>query len=80
MQKSNKFKQWREDAELSQRDVASALGFKTIQMVSNIERGVSTYPMGKIKQVASLFDVQERSVRVEMFLFKEQQLRKKLKL
>ena len=80
MEKVNVFKKWREQQGLSQREVADALGMETCQMISNIERGLSLYPMKSIKKVAEIFNVQERQVRVEMFLFQENKLRKKYRL
>lgn len=80
MEKINVFKKWREQQGLSQREVADALCMDTCQMISNIERGLSLYPMKSIKKVAEIFNVQERQVRVEMFLFQEAKLRKKYRL
>lgn len=77
---SIQFKKWREETGLSQRDLAEQLGFDTPQLISNVERGLSTYPMNSIKSLAELFGVTERQIRVEMFLHKEKQLRKKMKL
>lgn len=47
----------RETVGLSQNDVAKVLNVRTPQSVSNIERGVSPLPAGKIKALANLIQL-----------------------
>lgn len=42
----------REDASLTQADLAKALGYDNAQIISNIERGVSAIPQKRIKDFA----------------------------
>lgn len=49
-------KKLRENAGLSQRDVASKLGYTTPQMVSNNERGISYPPIKTLKTLARLYN------------------------
>ena len=53
----NAFKAMRRKVGLSQRDVASKLGYSTPQFISNWERGVSYPPLGGIKKLAQLYKV-----------------------
>lgn len=76
----NKFKQWRESSGLSQNDVAEKLGFETPQMISNIERNISCYPIGSINKVASIFSVTPKEIKEEIFKFKVDKIREKLGL
>lgn len=45
-------KQMREEAGLTQADLAKALGYDNAQIISNIERGVSAIPQKRIKDFA----------------------------
>jgi transcriptional regulator with XRE-family HTH domain len=45
-------KKMREDASLTQADLAKALGYDNAQIISNIERGVSAIPQKRIKDFA----------------------------
>lgn len=47
----------RTQAGLTQKDVSDALGFSTLQSISNIERGISPFPLKHTKAVAKLFNV-----------------------
>lgn len=44
-------------AGLSQRDVATALGYKTAQVVSDWERGYRSIPANVLKKIAKLYGV-----------------------
>ena len=50
-------KQAREDAQLSQRQVADALGYQSAQFISNWERGISSPPMKTLKKLGELYSI-----------------------
>ncbi|MFP5518296.1 MAG: helix-turn-helix domain-containing protein [Bdellovibrionia bacterium] len=50
-------KEKRELAGLSQKDVATKLGYSTPQFVSNWERGISTPPLKTLKKIGDLYKV-----------------------
>lgn len=77
---TNFFKQARKRVGLSQAEVADCLEFETPQMISNIERGLSVYPIDKIVIVAKTFKVSELAIKQAIFDFKVNKLRKKLGL
>lgn len=52
----------REKKGLSQSDVASMLGLRTAQSISNIERGVSPLPRAKIKRFAGILGVSKGEI------------------
>lgn len=43
------FKQAREKADMTQREVSEKLGYTTPQFISNVERGLCRFPMAKVK-------------------------------
>ena len=47
---------------LTQAEIASALGYKTSQFISNWERGLSTPPAGVIKKVAQIYGVDPKEL------------------
>lgn len=53
----NFLKQKREQAGLSQGDVAEKLGYSTSQFISNWERGLSGPPLKVLRQVSDLYGV-----------------------
>lgn len=53
-------KRLREKAGLTQSDAASALGYTTIQFVSNWERGISEPPIKTIPKLAKLYNTDAR--------------------
>lgn len=53
----NKFQTMRMRRELTQAEVAKAMGWQTVQFVSNIERGLALPPKSKIKKFAKLYRV-----------------------
>ena len=75
----NKFKQLRKAAGLRQGDVANALKFTTFQLVSNIERGIATYPIKYSKKLSQLFSVPESEIKNEMLKFKVDRIKEKMK-
>lgn len=50
-------KQMRENAGLSQREVAEALGYGSAQFLSNWERNISHPPINSIRKLAKLYGV-----------------------
>lgn len=50
-------KEKRTDAGLSQKDVATKLGYSTSQFISNWERGISQPPINTLKFLAKLYHV-----------------------
>lgn len=54
---SAQFKQMRERAKLTQREVADALGYTTPQFVSNVERGRCRFPVIQLPILAKLYRV-----------------------
>ena len=74
-----KLKQLREAAGLSQGDVAKILGYESAQLISNIERGISTFPFKSIKKLAALYKVTEKDLYLTIYEFKLQKLNNKFK-
>ena len=52
-------KEAREKLDLSQREVAEALGYSTSQYVSNFERNKSRPPLGKLRAIARIYKLDE---------------------
>lgn len=61
------FKEARENANLTQEEVAKSLGYTSKQIVSNWERGVCTPPLNQIAQLVKLLNLNPETV-VELFL------------
>lgn len=55
-------KEKRVKANLTQAQVAKALGYKTSQFVSNWERGLSTPPAFVIKKIAELYNINAKEL------------------
>lgn len=55
-------KQIRRDSGLSQKEVATTLGYKSSQFVSNWERGLSSPPLGTLRKLAGLYRVGEEDL------------------
>ena len=66
------FREKRIKAGLSQEDVASALGYTSIQIVSNWERGLCSPPSKILKKLTQLFKLNK--VEVMNFLTQQSQL------
>jgi len=47
---------------LSQKELATMLGFKTAQFISNIERGVSNIPINKISDFSKALAIDEQDL------------------
>ena len=58
MKKSADFlKECRESRNLSQKEVATQLGYSTSQFISNWERGQSQPPISKIRELAAIYKI-----------------------
>lgn len=77
---TNAFKEMRDKSGLSQAEVAARLKFTTNQMISNIERGISSYPIDKAPVLAKMFGTTELRIKEEIFNFKVTKLRRKMGL
>jgi transcriptional regulator with XRE-family HTH domain len=55
-------KRLRENAGLSQKEVAAKLGYKSGQVVSNYERGLCRPPLASLPQLARLYGVSLRTL------------------
>lgn len=65
---------------LSQKDVADALGYDSSQFISNVERGLCLFPISKFKKLSKIFSVPVETVLAVYLHDKEQQARKELGL
>lgn len=52
---SNPWKNLRERAGLTQREVSDALGYSTPQFISNVERGRCRFPIQKLGKIRKLY-------------------------
>ena len=55
-------KKKRQQAKLSQAEVAEKLGYGGPQFISNIERGVSSVPLEKLGEMAELYKISKRQM------------------
>ncbi|HVV72676.1 MAG TPA: helix-turn-helix transcriptional regulator [Verrucomicrobiae bacterium] len=51
----HQWKQLRERAGLTQREVSDALGYSTPQFISNVERGRCRFPIQKLAKIRKLY-------------------------
>lgn len=72
------FKKWRLQAGLSQGDVSKQLGYKTNQMVSNVERGICSYPLTSCRKIAIVLGITERDFKQTYFKYQVVKLKDKL--
>ncbi len=56
------FCQKRQDARLTQRDVANKLGYTSPQFISNWERGLSQPPYDVLPEIASLYSIPPQDI------------------
>ncbi len=68
-------KKKREDAGLTQRDVASHLKYTTAQFVSNWERGISMPPLDALPRLSKLLAVSAKDFIKVVHTHQEQQLK-----
>ena len=60
----------REELGYTQKYVATKLGFKSSQFISNIERGHASLPLYSLKKIIALYDLEPAGV-IEMILGEE---------
>ena len=68
----------REKAGLTQRDVASKMGYTTPQFISNVERGVAMPPIKDLQKLAKMYDTSAEYIFEHLKDVKCGQLRAKL--
>lgn len=78
--KMNFFKRLRIQKGLTQSDVSNYLGYSTIQLVSNFERGLCTPTIDSIPMLAELYSINESRLREEIFRIKALKIAEKLGL
>jgi len=66
----NQWKNLREKAGLTQREVSDALGYSTPQFISNVERGRCRFPVQKLPKIKKLYKLSAEQV-VDLFLSEE---------
>lgn len=66
----NQWKDIRERAGLTQREVSDALGYSTPQFISNVERGRCRFPVEKLPKIKKLYNLSAEQI-VKMFLAEE---------
>ena len=72
---ANNGTQWknlRERAGLTQREVSDALGYSTPQFISNVERGRCRFPIQKLPKIRKLYRLSVEQV-VELIVKEEKQ-------
>lgn len=62
MKSKEYFNKLRVESGLTQRDVARALGFSSIQFISNVERGLSYYSKDHLEALSELFGVPRKKL------------------
>jgi transcriptional regulator with XRE-family HTH domain len=66
------WKQLREKAGLTQREVSDALGYSTPQFISNVERGRCRFPVQKLPKIRRLYKISAEKV-IDLILSEERQ-------
>lgn len=66
------WKNLREKARLTQREVSDALGYSTPQFISNVERGRCRFPIQKLNKIQKLYRLSAEQV-VNLILTEEKQ-------
>lgn len=67
---SIQWRQYREKAGLTQREVSDALGYTTPQFISNVERGRCRFPVEKLAKLKRLYRLSNDQV-VDMIMVEE---------
>lgn len=60
----------REKRGLTQADVSTKLGYTSPQFVSNIERGITSFPEGKVKMFAKVLQVNPEALLRDIYTAK----------
>lgn len=68
----NQWKNFREKAGLTQREVSDSLGYSTPQFISNVERGRCRFPVEKLPKIKKLYRLSNEQV-IDIFLSEEKQ-------
>ncbi len=66
----NQWKNLREKAGLTQREVSDSLGYSTPQFISNVERGRCRFPVQKLPKIKKLYRLSTEQV-LDLFLTEE---------
>ncbi|MGE0527086.1 MAG: helix-turn-helix transcriptional regulator [Bdellovibrionales bacterium] len=69
---ANQWKQLREKAGLTQKEVSDSLGYTTPQFISNVERGRCRFPVQKLAKVKKLYRLSTEQV-IELIMAEERQ-------
>lgn len=67
------WKNLREKAGLTQREVSDALGYSTPQFISNVERGRCRFPIQKLPKIKKLYKVSADHM-IDLILTEEKQI------
>jgi transcriptional regulator with XRE-family HTH domain len=67
------WKNLREKAGLTQREVSEALGYSTPQFISNVERGRCRFPIQKLPKIKKLYRVTVDQM-IDLILSEEKQI------
>lgn len=67
------WKNLREKAGLTQREVSDALGYSTPQFISNVERGRCRFPIQKLPKIRKLYKVSADQM-IDLILSEEKQI------
>ncbi len=68
-----KWKNLREKAGLTQREVSDALGYSTPQFISNVERGRCRFPIRKLPKIKKLYGMSAEQV-IGLILSEEKEI------
>lgn len=55
-------KTWRKHRDISQQDLAQCVGFKNGQYISNVERGIASFPPNKILRLCEVLDMDTENI------------------
>lgn len=69
---SIQWRQFREKAGLTQKEVSDALGYSTPQFVSNVERGRCRFPVEKLPKLKRLYRLSNNQL-IDMIMHEEKQ-------
>lgn len=67
---ANQWKNLREKAGLTQREVSDALGYSTPQFISNVERGRCRFPVQKLPKIKRIYRLSNDQI-INLFISEE---------
>jgi transcriptional regulator with XRE-family HTH domain len=70
---ATQWKNLREKAGLTQREVSDSLGYSTPQFISNVERGRCRFPIQKLPKIRKLYKVSADQI-IDLILSEEKQI------